>query len=236
MSRQLTLGIELNVAATFDSFMADGSAEAIAALRQVGEGLSPGPLWIYGAAGVGKSHLLQAACRLRSDRGGSAMYLPLAQAAQLDPAILEGSESIDLLAIDDIDAVAGDHEWEVALFSAINSFLLSGSPLLLAAGVVPRDVGFSLPDLSSRVGAHVVYRIAALSDEDLQKLVMQRASERGLQVDATAIQYLMRRVPRDMRVLEDWLSRLDRASLAAHKRVTVALIRSVLERDQHARD
>jgi DnaA family protein len=234
VSRQLALGIELDVAATFDSFLAEGSAEAVAALRHVSEGLSSGPLWICGAPGVGKSHLLQAACRVKSERGGSAMYVPLSQSRQLDPGILEGCEAIDLLAIDDVDAVAGDARWESALFAAINAFLLSGAPLLLAAGVVPREVGFSLPDLSSRAGAHVVYRIAALSDTGLATLVAQRARERGLQLDASAAQYLLRRVPRDVRVLEEWLARLDRASLAAQKRVTVALVRALLAQHGHA--
>lgn len=234
MSRQLALGIELDVAATFDSFMDPGSREAVAALRQVSAGVIPGPIWIYGLPGVGKSHLLQAACRLRSERGGSAMYLPLARAAELDPGILEGSDTIDMLAIDDVDAVAGDPLWETALFSAINDALLNGSALLLAAAVVPRDVGFRLPDLRSRAGAHVVYRIAALGDDDLERLVMQRAAERGLRVDAAAVQYLLRRVPRDMHVLDDWLRRLDRESLAARRRVSVQLIRSMFERDGHA--
>ena len=233
MSRQLALGIELEVAATFDGYFMEGSSEAVAALRQLSEGLSSGPLWIYGPPGVGKSHLLQAACRARSERGGNAMYLPLTQAHSLDPAILDGAESIDMLAIDDVDAVAGDTSWEAALFAAINGFLMNGAPLLLAAKVLPRDVGFALPDLRSRAGAHVVYRIAPLSDEGLETLVAQRARERGLEFDTSAVRYLLRRVPRDMRVLEEWLSRLDRASLAAQKRVTVALIRSMLARGGH---
>lgn len=236
MSQQLALGIELDVAATFDSFFTEGSAEAVTALRQVSEGLNAGPLWICGAPGVGKSHLLQAACRARSERGGSAMYVPLARFAEFAPAILEGCESVDMLAIDDVDSVAGDERWESALFAAINGFLLNGAPLVLAAAVLPRDVGFKLPDLSSRAGAHVVYRIPTLSDEGLAVLVAQRARERGLQFDASAIRYLLRRVPRDMRVLEEWLARLDRASLAAQRRVTVALIRSILASGGHVTD
>jgi DnaA family protein len=231
MSQQLALGIELDVAASFDSFFAEGSSEALTAVRQLSEGFNSGALWIYGPPGVGKSHLLQAACRRRTERGGNAMYLPLSQAGVFGPAILEGVETLDLLAIDDVDAVAGDPAWEAALFAAVNAFLINGAPLLIAATVLPRDVGFALPDLSSRAGAHVVYRIPPLSDAGLEQLFISRARARGLQCDTSVVQYLLRRVPRDMRVLEQWLVRLDRASLAAQKRVTIALIRSLLESD-----
>lgn len=234
MSRQLALGIELDVAASFDSFFAADAAEAVTALRQVSDGLNAGPVWLYGASGVGKSHLLQAACRARSERGGSAMYLPLARAQEFDPQILEGCDSVDILAIDDVDAIAGDASWETALFGAVNTFLLNAAPLLLAAGVPPREIGFNLPDLRSRAGAHVVYRLPALSDESLAAIVAQRAVDRGLRFDPAAIEYLLRRVPRDMHELEQWLVRLDRASLAAQRRVTVALVRSTLESEHHA--
>jgi DnaA family protein len=226
--RQLPLGIELDVAATFDGFLAEGSSEAVAALRQLSAGAIAGPIWIYGPGGSGKSHLLQATCRSASERGGRAMYLPLAQARQLEPEVLQGCESMDLLAIDDVDAIAGDPRWETALFRAVNEFLLDSAPLVLASGVAPREVRFGLPDLRSRASAHAVYRIAPLSDESLETLIGRRARERGLAIDAAAAAWLLRRIPRDVREIERWLERLDRASLAAQRRVTVALARSVL--------
>lgn len=231
MSRQLALDIELDVAATFAGFFVEGSAEAVTAVRQLSEGMNSGPLWICGVPGVGKSHLLQAACRAKSERGGRAMFVPLARHEDLDPRILEGIDAIDLLAIDDVDVVAGNAAWEAALFAAVNQALLNESPLLLAASALPGDVGFRLPDLRSRAGAHVVYQLPQLSDEGLAELIAMRAEGRGLNFDSSAIQYLLRRVPRDMHVLEDWLARLDKASLAAQRRVTVALVRSVLADD-----
>lgn len=229
MTRQLALGIELDVAATFDSFLADGAAEALAALRQLCAGAASTPLWICGPDGCGKSHLLQATCREMSERGGNAMYLPLAQADRFDPAILQGCETTSLLAIDDVDAIAGDAAWETAVFTAVNEFMLNAAPLVLSARMPPRESAFGLADLRSRAGAHVVYRIPPLSDESLATLVRQRAQERGLAIDAATTEYLLRRVPRDMRVLERWLARLDTASLAAQRRVSVALVRAVLE-------
>jgi DnaA family protein len=230
VNRQLALGLELDVAASFETFLVEGSAEALAALRRISNGADSQPLWICGPRSSGKSHLLQAACRAATERGGRAMYLPLARASELEPEVLHGCETLDLLAIDDVDAVAGDARWEAALFAVVNESLMNAAPLVLAAQAAPRDVAFGLADLRSRAGAHIVYRIAALSDEGLETLLVRSATERGMSFDHGALQYLQRRVRRDMRVLEGWLGRLDRASLAAQRRVTVALVRSVLAR------
>ena len=228
MNRQLALELELDVAASFDSFLAEGSEELLAAVRRSSAGEDFQPLWICGPPSSGKSHLLQAACRATTERGGRAMYLPLARAARFDPAILQGCEALDLLAVDDVDAVAGGGQWESALFAAVNECLLNSVPLVLAARAAPRDVPFALADLRSRAGAHIVYRMTPLSDDGLEKLLASRAIERGLRFDPGALRYLLRRVPRDMRILDDWLNRLDSASLAAQRKVTVALVRSVL--------
>jgi DnaA family protein len=229
LGRQLALDLELDVTASFDTFLADGNDEALAALIRVSHGEDSQPLWICGPRSSGKSHLLQAACRAATDRGARAMYVPLARAQQFEPEILRGCEALDLLTVDDVDAVAGDAHWEAALFAAVNESLLNGLPLVLAARPAPREVGFELADLRSRADAHIVYRIAALGDDGLETLLGRRALERGLSFDPGAFRYLLRRVRRDMRVLDDWLSRLDAASLAAQRRVTVALVRSVLE-------
>ena len=236
MTRQLPLELELDVAATFGSFVCESSDAALAALRQLSTGAAAGPVWIYGPGGSGKSHLLQATCRAMSERGGRAMYVPLAKAQQLAPEILGGCEAMDLLAIDDVDAIAGQPHWEAAVFAAVNEFLLNAAPLVLAARAAPRDVDFRLADLRSRAGAHAVYRIAALGDESLENLIRQRAQARGMSFDASAARYLLNRVPRDVRVIERWLERLDRASLAAQRRVTSALVRAVLAADRDESD
>ena len=228
VTRQLPLGIELDVAATFESFLPHGNDALIAALRAIEPGRPATPVWICGPAGSGKSHLLQATCSTVSARGGRAMYVPLARVIEFEPGILDGLEGLDLLALDDVDGVAGRADWEAALFAAVNAFFLSGAPLITAAKRAPRDVAFALADLQSRASAHALYRLQSLDDAQLQTLVLQRAAAKGLAMDAAAAAYLLRRVRRDMHTLDEWLNRLDRASLAEKRRVSVALVRSLM--------
>jgi DnaA family protein len=57
-----------------------------------------------------------------------------------------------------------------------------------------------------------------------------RAQQRGLELPAETLDYLMKRMPRDLRSLFELLDELDEASLVAQRRLTVPFIRDALER------
>ena len=77
--RQLPLGVQLGVSLRFDTFALGANAEIVEALQRLAEGTARAPVWIYGPAGSGRSHLLQAACAAAGVSGRSAAYLPLSQ-------------------------------------------------------------------------------------------------------------------------------------------------------------
>jgi DnaA family protein len=184
-------------------------------------------LWLSGAVGCGKTHLLQAACRAAAGEGGRAMYVALGSA---QPGILAGLEALDLLALDDVDAVAGRVDWETPLFGILNEFLARRGGLLLAAALSPAAAGFALADLRSRAAGAVGYRLKALGDRERALAVRLHAEARGLELEPAAAEYLLRRVDRDMRALTAWLDRLDRDSLVEQRRLTIPFIRARLTR------
>ncbi|RPI63348.1 MAG: DnaA regulatory inactivator Hda, partial [Lysobacterales bacterium] len=126
---QLPLELALADHASFDTFVVGGNAAAVEHVRHLAHG-GADTVWLWGAAGAGKSHLLQAACRAAAEAGRRAMYVPLPAAS---PAILADLEHVDLLAVDDVHAVAGDLGWEQALFVILNAYLGRSGALLLAA-------------------------------------------------------------------------------------------------------
>src|SRR5450432_1729312 len=79
--KQLALGMRLRADAVFESFAAGQNFEILAALRSA----NPTPLWLWGAHGSGKTHLLQAVC---ADAGMSAAYFPLNRSLALPPGAL----------------------------------------------------------------------------------------------------------------------------------------------------
>jgi DnaA-homolog protein len=224
--KQLALGVRLRADAVFESFWPGLNAEIIAALQAPGIA----PVWLWGARGSGKTHLLQAVC---AAAGESAAYFPLDRSLALPPEALAGFERTRVLCIDDADAVAGDREWERALFRLFNEAAELRTRLIFAAAAAPRQADWSLEDWRSRSAACVVYQIRELDDEGRIEALRLRAAQRGLQLPYDTSEYLLKRMPRDLHSLFDILDQLDEASLAAQRRLTIPFIREALEK--HAR-
>lgn len=221
--KQLALGVRLQAHATFESFSAGRNTELIAAL----EGPLGDPLWLWGNHGCGKTHLLQAVC---ARAGAGAAYFPLERAAELPVEALRGFASCRVLCIDDADRVAGNLEWERALFHLFNEAAEQRSRLIFAAGASPRRIDWRLDDWRSRAGACGVYQVRDLDEAGRAEALCLRARQRGLELPAETLEYLLRRMPRDLRSLFEVLDQLDEASLAAQRRLTVPFIRAALEK------
>jgi DnaA family protein len=222
---QLPLALTIADHARFDTFVGAANEAAVEHARAVAAGRAD-LLWLWGASGSGKTHLLQAACRAAAAAERRTMYVPLDLG--LEPEILAGLDAVDLLALDGVDAVAGEGGWERALFVLLNGVAERRGGLLLAARAAPAAAGFRLPDLASRVGAAISYRLKPLDDQELLLALRVHAAARGLEIERAAAEYLLARVDRDMTGVGLWLERLDRASLAEQRRITIPFIRELL--------
>jgi DnaA family protein len=225
---QLPLELALGDHASFGTFVTGSNEAAVEHVRNLAQG-GADTVWLWGAEGSGKSHLLQAACRAAAEAGRRAMYVPL---PAISPAILADLEHVDLLAVDDVHAVAGDLGWERPLFVILNAYLGRSGALLLAAAAPAVQCGFQLADLASRGAGAVTYRVAPLDDDDRAAALRLHAAARGLTLDAAAADFLLKRVARKMPALTEWLARLDRASLTAQRRLTIPFIRELMERSE----
>ncbi|MFP3874219.1 MAG: DnaA regulatory inactivator Hda [Thiohalophilus sp.] len=223
MTRQLPLGVRLRDAATFENFLPADNERVLAALHTA----DAPSIYLWGAAGTGKSHLLQAVCHQAAAQDQRAAYLPLAEPG-LHPAMLEGMEQFDRLCLDDLDAVAGNPAWETALFHVYNRLTAAGHQLLVTATGSPTALGIRLPDLQSRLGWGPVFQLQPLDDAAKRQALQQRAAARGLSLDDEVAAYLLSRCARDMGSLFALLEGLDEASLAAQRRLTIPFVREYL--------
>jgi DnaA family protein len=221
--KQLALGVRLRSGAVFESFAPGENSEILTALRSP----SALPMWLWGAKGSGKTHLLQAAC---AAAGEAAAYFPLDRAFSLPPEALAGYERSPVLCIDDVDQVAGDKDWERALFSIFNEAADLRSRLIFAASVPPRQAAWILDDWRSRAAACVVYQLHELDDAGRIEALRLRAAQRGLQLPHETAEYLLKRMPRDLPSLFDVLDALDEASMVEQRRLTIPFIRDELEK------
>lgn len=228
MNRQLALGLALQPALSFDSFIPGPNGEALDAVRRLAAGGGEPYLYLWGPAGVGKSHLLQAACAAAHSPERSVAYLPLAKAASFGPELLQDLETLALVCLDDLHCLAGQADWDEVLFDLYNRIRDAGAGLLVSADRPVAQLPTRLPDLASRLAWGPSYQLQPLPDAELLPALTQLAAERGLQLPADSAQYILRRCPRDLGYLQGLLERLDRASLAAQRRLTLPFVREQL--------
>jgi DnaA family protein len=226
--RQLALGVRLADRAVFASFLAGPNLQAVEHARALALGTAGGFAWLCGPAGTGKTHLLQAVCAAAGEslRAG---YFPLADLGPLGTGVLDGLPQIECLCLDDLDAVAGDLQWERALFAVYREIDERGGRLVAAAAVPPALLNWALPDLASRFAASSVFQLRLLDESQQRQALRLRAQLRGLDLPEETALWLQRRFPRDMRTLYTLLDTLDEAAIIAQRRLTVPFIRSVLQ-------
>jgi len=227
MRRQLPLDIGLRDSASYENFIAVGNDEAVHALRG-----AAAQVYLWGEHGCGKTHLLQAACHAVSAVGRVAIYVPLAEHARLEPALLEDVEGLDLVCMDDLDAIAGQRQWEQVLFTLCDRMAAAGARTLVSASAPPRALGLVMPELVTRLGRGLVYQMHPLDDAGRRAALQLRADRRGFELPDEVVDYVLNRYPRDMRGLFELMDRLDRASLAHGRRITVPFLREL----EHAPD
>ncbi len=226
---QLPLAVGLSSRASFENFVVGANREAIVAVEAQCSGTTQGLLYLWGSSGTGKSHLLEAACRQITEIQEAAAYLPLHQADAWGPGILSGLSSLRLVCLDGLERVAGQADWEEALFHFLNQAEAAGTRIIAAARLAPTALDCGLPDLASRLAAGLVIRLSVLDDAERSTLLQAHARERGFSLSPEVAQYLLRRQSRDLHALLALLDSVDRNSLAAQRRVTIPFLREMLE-------
>ena len=230
-SPQLPLALRLRAESRLDAYV--GSPDVLAWLAAMARG-EGGVAVLTGPKGSGKTHLAMAVVQEAESLGRGAIYLPVAQLKGRLAAALADMDGLDLVVLDDLDAVLGDREDEVALFHFHNRARAHEVAVLytLSQGVAALPPG--LPDLRSRLAQCTQLQLPR-PDDALRAAVLQRKAQlRGLALDDAVVAYLLRRVERDMADLTALLDRIDRASLAEQRRVTVPFLRALLDTEPPA--
>lgn len=223
---QLPLALRAVPDFRFDAFV--GADDAVQWLDAMAHG-APGFVFLSGPEGSGKTHLALATVQAAAAQGIAVQYVPLARFRHRATDALADLERLGLVVLDDLDALLGTREDEIALFDFHNRARASGTAVLYVARDVPTALPPGLPDLRSRLG-QCTQLMLPRPDDALRHVILQRkAQARGWLLDDAAAGFLLRRTGRDMASLSALLDKLDRASLAEQRRVTVPFIRAFLE-------
>ncbi len=225
--KQLVLDIRPDAPPTLDNFVAGANAELVATLSliapatQTPVALPARHVYLWGAPGSGRSHLLRAAAALAADSGRPVQLL---HATEVGEALPETPGA--LLAIDDIDRLAPAAQ--IALFNAFNRARGNAQSLLLAGPVAP--LGLHLrEDLRTRIGQGLIFEVQPLDDSSRAAILATLAARRGLRLTDDVVDFLLRHGRRELASLLAVLDALDAASLERKRPITLPLLREMMQ-------
>lgn len=218
---QVPLALNIQDEATFANFY---PGKNVGVLNHLQSFVHPF-IYLWGDAGSGRTHLLQACCQALPP--GQSLYLDLRDSA-LTTYIFSGMEYFKQICLDNVEEIAGKVEWELALFHFYNRIQEQSSHLLVASRYAPQALPIELADLRSRFSAGLPLNLLHLSDEEKIIALQMRAQYRGLNFSFESVKFLINHYPRDMHALFNALNVLDQAAWIAKRPLTIPFIKKKL--------
>ena len=181
-------------------------------------------LWMYGAPGVGKTHLgLVIAEQFRFEYYDCGEINP-----ETVPELFEHLDVQSGVILDRVDRWLDNSASESALFSW---WKRKENGLVLVSEISPRADGFiTLPDLASRAHAAMILALDGLDDEGIRRLFQCQLQRLGIELAPEVIRFLNPRLPRNPAKLMDLLAVMDQESLRDQRKITVPWLKQRLSR------
>ena len=220
--RQLLLNIRPEEKSSFANYVVGANAELIARLGGFADCGVFDQIYLWGPPGSGRSNLLCAAAARAEAARRPVLSI---NAAQLGDELAPPPGG--LLIVDDVDALG--EEAQITLFRVFNAARLVGLALLLSGPEPPLLLRLR-EDLRTRIGATLVYEVKPLTDGDKVAAMRSRAQGRGMPLDDSLIDYLLRHGRRDLPSLLAAIDLLDRVSLEQQRLPSLPLLRELMQK------
>ena len=229
---QKTLPLNLRAEFIFETFFEGNNSGTLHALRNflapVGE-MNDRVFYLWGGAGSGKSHLLQAATHYINSMGKNAFYVSFDHIQQLKPSVLEQLENYQLICLDNIERMLHHPEWEEQLFCCLNlAEELDTTKIILSSAQNIHQLDCRLRETASRLASGSCYQILTLQEKDLISAFKIRASYRQIPISDEVIQYILHHITRDSDTLFGLLNQLDRDSLQQKKMISIPFVKQII--------
>ncbi|MCK3657765.1 DnaA regulatory inactivator Hda [Pasteurellaceae bacterium Pebbles2] len=227
--QQLSLPIHQFDENTLDNFYGDNNLLLLNSLHKNFQQLQQPFFYIWGTQGSGKSHLLKAVSNHLLSQHRNSIYVPLNKYAYFSTAVLDDLEQQDVICLDDLQAVIGNHQWELAIFDLFNRIKENGrAMLLISADQSPTALPVKLPDLASRLRWGEIYQLQPLDEAQKVQALQQNSRQLGIDLPEETANFLIKRLDRDMHTLFAALAKLDKASLQAQRKLTIPFVKEIL--------
>lgn len=223
--KQLLLDFATDNLPSFDTFVVGQNLELTEVLKNLmtPHAIHPNEHFIYlwGAHGAGKTHLLQALAQTHKAR-----YIP----ANAAPSTFEFASDTNLYLLDDCDQLTPAAQ--IDAFALFNEIRAHGA-LMISAGLQAPLALEVREDLRTRLGWGLVYHLQELTDDDKIDALERLAQSRSMVLAHGVLPYLITHWRRDMASLHQILLQLDAYSLETQRPITLPLLRTLLTEQEH---
>ena len=218
---QLGLPISLDSRMLLDNFL--GNRHLLDFIAQLYVDQTSAEIYVYGASGLGKTHLLQGATLSVLSDQKSAMYIDCHNS--LPGHVLESIEQLNWISIDNIDAINTNQQ--NLFFDLYNRAKQAKVSMLISGTDLPSELGV-MKDLKTRLGLATIFQLQPLDDELTMLVLNNQMVDRNLSIDSKVYEYLFKYYSRDVKVLLIAMDDLDKASLQTKQSITIPFVKKTL--------
>jgi chromosomal replication initiator protein len=234
----------LNSKLNFANFFS-GSSNEIARSIAMKIAEEPGkkfnPFFVYGQAGVGKTHLSQAIGNkiIELHPQKKVLYISAhlfevqftdARKKNTHNEFVHFYQNVDVLILDDIHELAGKEKTQQAYFHIFNHLKLIGKQLILTADKAPVDIQGLEDRLISRLKWGLMLELQKPDLELRKKILENRARQDGISIPEEFIDYIAGHVTDHVRDLEGIIASLVAHSIVTQKPIDLEVVKQVVSR------
>lgn len=226
--QQLVLDMGLGQGATLDNFCTGPNVQVLQHLKlwlgQPDAALavrSPVPIYLWGASGCGKSHLLQATHAALQAHGQTAGWLGASAASAP-----EFDERWAAVLLDDVHAFDASQQ-QMAFNWFVNA--QTRQIAVIAAGSLPPADLKLRDDLRTRLGWGHVFALQVLGEAERRQVLRDSAQARGIALSDEVMDFMLTRFSRDLGSLMALLDLMDGYALQTQRAITIPLIKTMMD-------
>lgn len=230
----------INKRYTFENFVVaayNRMAHAAAVSVAGSPGYAYNPLFIHGASGLGKTHLMHAINNFILQQGRLKTfylscehfvnhYISAIQSNNME-AFRKFYRNVDVLLMDDIQFFENSYGSREEFFHTFNALYNDGKQIVITSNYPPESIAYMEDRLVSRFKWGLVCGISTPSLETRAAIVEKRAAAWNIKVSHESAVYLAENIPGNIRELEGAIARLSNEAKATNNAVSFDFIRKV---------
>ena len=236
----------LNPKYTFETFVV-GQSNKFAHAASLAVAESPGeiynPLYLYSAAGLGKTHLMHSIAHFILEKNPSSRILYVTSEEftnELIDSIRNGNNSamnkfrdkyrnIDVLLIDDIQFIIGKESTQEEFFHTFETLYGAKKQIIISSDKPPKDIEHLEERIRSRMEMGLLADIAAPDYETRMAILRKKEENDGYHIDDSILDFIARNIKANIRELEGCLNRIRAKSVLEKREITQSLAEETLK-------